>query len=189
MKLANKLIYRAHHATNVGRVVFLGNPPQHFKAESGEYAGPEAGECMCHDRAAMQKQPIFAHNEIVRKEVRKENERSADGTIAFASPWGFYADKCTTHGHMYGHAWNEDKVYCTHWLECDVASHAPFLKDSFVIAGMTQLLSHCEGGSFSLALSLSLPSLALFPLSPGPPALIRPGRGMHRSSLLLTVCC
>jgi len=135
--LVNKLISRAHHATNVGRVVFLGHPPQHFKTESGAYAGPEAGDCMCHDNSALEKQPIFGHNQIVEIEVTKDNARSgADGKCAFASPWSYYTDKCKTHGHMYGHAWQPDKVDCTHWLESDVASHAPFLKDLVATAGL-----------------------------------------------------
>merc|ERR1740121_1233911 len=84
-KLANKLIYRAHHATNVDRVVFLGHPPQHFKTESGAYAGPEHGDCMCHDKAALEKQPIFVHNQLVQKQIR-----TAGGKFAFANPWDFY---------------------------------------------------------------------------------------------------
>jgi hypothetical protein len=130
-QLTNNLISRAQRATNVGRVVFLGHPPQHFKTESGAYAGPEHGGCMCHDKAALEKQPIFVHNQLVQKQIR-----IAGGKFAFANPWDFYTDKCTTHGHMYGHAWEEDKIDCTHWLECDVASHAPFLKNVVATAGL-----------------------------------------------------
>jgi len=133
-KLANQMITSAHRATNVGRVVFLGHTPQHFKTESGAYTGPETGDCMCHDKAAMEKQPVFGNNQILQDEVRNENARSdADGKIAFASPWDYYADKCTSHGHLYGHSSDVD---CTHWLDCDVASHAPFLKDLVATAGL-----------------------------------------------------
>jgi hypothetical protein len=139
--LAKDLITRANRATHLGRVVFLGHPPQHFKTESGAYAGPESGDCMCHDKAAMEKQPIWANNHIVEREVKTDNHcqwgKDCDyGKTAFASPWDYYLDKCTTHGHLYGHAWEEGKVDCTHWLECDVAAHAPFLKELVAIAGL-----------------------------------------------------
>jgi len=131
--LAKQLIDRAQKATNIGRVVFLGHPPQHFKTESGAYAGPESGPgCMCHDKAAMERQPMFAHNHIVEKEVRNHNTRSdAGGKIAFASPWDFYADKCDIHGHG-----GKLQVDCTHWLAVEVATHAPFLKQLVATAGL-----------------------------------------------------
>ncbi|CAK0834190.1 unnamed protein product, partial [Prorocentrum cordatum] len=49
---------------------------EHFKTETGEYNGPETGDCACHDRAALERQPIFQHNSLVEAEVAKDNERS-----------------------------------------------------------------------------------------------------------------
>jgi hypothetical protein len=134
-KLVSQLISRAHNATNVGRVVFLGHPPQHFKTKSGAYAGPETGDCMCHDKAALEKQTIFRHNQFVQALVSKDNEGSGGvwGKCVFADPWSYYMDKCETHGHLHGHA-EQGTVDCTHWLESDVAAHAPFLKDLVAIA-------------------------------------------------------
>jgi len=139
-QLVNQLMSRAHAATNVGRVVFLGHPPQHFKTETGSYDSPEMGDCMCHDKAALEKQPIFRHNQCVEIEVNKDNARSgADGKCAFANPWSYYADKCRNHGHLSkdgAHAWNVGKTDCTHWFEDDLHTHTEFLKYLVATAGL-----------------------------------------------------
>jgi len=133
--LVNALIRDAYEATNVGRVVFLGHPPQHFKTETGAYASAETGDCMCHDKAALERQPVFEHNSLVEAEVTKDKERS-DGKCAFASPWSNYANLCRVHGHLFGKAWEPGAIDCTHWREDDVANHAPFLKDLLATAGI-----------------------------------------------------
>jgi len=134
--IVGALIHHAHEATNVGRVVFLGHSPQHFKTETGEYAGAEVGDCMCHDKAALERQPIFEHNLIVETEVTKDKERS-DGKCSFANPWSYYENLCRVHIPLeLSHSWEKGAIDCTHWLEYEVAIHAPFLKDLLATAGI-----------------------------------------------------
>ncbi|CAK0855512.1 unnamed protein product [Prorocentrum cordatum] len=133
--LTNELIRHANEATHIGRVVFLGHPPQHFKTETGEYNGPETGDCACHNRAALERQQIFQHNSLVEAEVAKDNERS-DGKCAFANPWSYYADLCGLHGHLQGQGWGSGDIDCTHFPEDAVAKHAPFLEDLLATAGV-----------------------------------------------------
>ncbi|CAK0850743.1 unnamed protein product [Prorocentrum cordatum] len=99
--LTNESISYAHQATNIGRMVFLGHPPQHFKTETGENGCPEIGDCVCHDKAALLRQPIFEHTSLVEAEVAKDNEL-ADRKCDVASLWNSFADSCGHHGNLHG---------------------------------------------------------------------------------------
>jgi hypothetical protein len=159
--LSLRLLLQAdREATHIGRVVFIGHPPQHFDTPSGGFEGPQSVgvPCACRDEAALEQQRAFRnnafleavvegtargsqwpYNELCRSDLSlcKAYKKSRPNVSRYANPWHDYKDLCARHLKSPMGAGTEfHSVDCTHFPYDDYELHAPFLKKMLDIAGL-----------------------------------------------------